>query len=356
MPLQLRELTIESQSPLVNGRADRGVQDLVGGSRSHVTGLFDHDCVTINDQTETNPGRSLLAGDRIQVRFEANRRYSPKRRPRQQHRGFSIVHEDAHIIVVEKSAELLTVPTDAGEPHTLQYRVNEHVKHEGKGRGAFIVHRLDRGVSGLLVFAKTKDDAQLLQDQFRQRKPERQYDAVVAGSVIEDNGEFRTHLATNKNLSRFSTGDEDDGELAITHYKVVQRFPGVTHVTVQLETGRRNQIRVHFSEARHPVIGDLRYRSDLWADLPWPFKRLALHASTLGFRHPHSAQTLRFVSPMPREMTEFLQFIQAKAQAGSPPKSSDSGSPRSAGGGRAGIQQLTTKRNAPRGTNRKRKK
>ena len=299
VPFLSRELFIAPSSALIRGRIDRCVQELAGGSRSHVTGLFDHDCVVLNGRVETNPGCTLSAGDQVHVRFEENRRYSPRRRPQQQqHRGFSIVFEDRHVIVVEKSADLLTVPTDG----------REHVKYEGRGRGAFVVHRLDRGVSGLLMFGKTKEDAKLMQNQFRQRKPERQYDALVSGIIPQDSGEFRSFLATGKNLTRYSTDDEDDGQLAVTHYQVVERLPDTTHVTVQLETGRRNQIRVHFAEAQHPVLGDNRYRSDLWKEIPWAHKRFALHASTLGFTHPMSGAPMRFSSPLPAEITNFMKF------------------------------------------------
>lgn len=309
VPFLTRNLVVENLSPFIGGRIDRCVQELVGGSRSHVTGLFDYDCVTLNGDVETNPGQSLKAGDRVLVRFEENRRYSPRRRPqRQQHRGFSIVFEDRHLVVVEKSADLLTVPTDGREPHTLLYRVNEHVKHEGRGRGAFVVHRLDRGVSGLLMFGKTKEDARLMQNQFRQRKPERQYDALVAGVVGPESGEFRSYLATGRNLTRYSTDDEEDGQLAVTHYQVTERLPDTTHVSIQLETGRRNQIRVHFAEAQHPVLGDNRYRRDLWEHIPWAHKRFALHASTLGFNHPVTGESMRFSSPLPVEMTKFMSF------------------------------------------------
>ncbi len=307
MPFLVRNIVIEPSSALVNSRIDRCVQEIAGGSRSHVAGLFDYDCVTVNGENEPNPGRSLNAGDQVLVRFEENRRYSPRRRAKG-HRGFSIVFEDRHIVVVEKSADLLTVPTDGREPHTLIYRVNEHVKHEGRGRGAFVVHRLDRGVSGLLMFGKTKEDARLMQNQFRQRKPERQYDALVAGVVGPDSGKFRSFLATGKNLNRYSTDDEDDGQLAVTHYQVTERLPDTTHLTVQLETGRRNQIRVHFAEAQHPVLGDNRYRSDLWENIPWTHKRFALHASTLGFSHPVTEEPMRFHSPLPVEITDFMKF------------------------------------------------
>jgi 23S rRNA pseudouridine1911/1915/1917 synthase len=162
--------------------------------------------------------------------------------------------------------------------------------------------------------------ADLIQQQFSQRKPERQYDALVVGHVVQQEGEFRSYLATGKNLTRFSTDDEDDGELAITLYQVVKNYPRtsasppITHVAVRLETGRRNQIRVHFAEAGYTVLGDARYRPHLWKDIPWPHKRLALHASTLAFVHPTSCEMMRFSSPLPAEFTSFLRYIQNPAR------------------------------------------
>ena len=187
-------------------------------------------------------------------------------------------------------------------------------------------------LSGLLMFGKTKEDARLMQNQFRQRKPERQYDALVAGVVGPDRGEFRSYLATGRNLTRYSTDDEEDGQLAVTHYQVTERLPDTTHVSIQLETGRRNQIRVHFAEAQHPVLGDNRYRKDLWKHIPWAHKRFALHASTLGFNHPITGESMRFSSPLPVEMTKFMSFSKRldKVLQNEPRVQ---GTPRSAAGG-----------------------
>lgn len=315
MPILQREQKLEPGSALIGGRIDRCVQQIAGGSRSHVTGLFDHDCVSLNGTVEINPGKTLREGDLVSVRFEANRRYSPRRRPEEQkHRGFTILFEDADVIVVDKSAELLTVPTDAKEPHTLIYRVSEHVRRTTRGSSALVVHRLDRGVSGLLVFAKNEDASESLQAQFAAHKPDRRYQAFVAGRVTPSTGTYRSYLTTGKNLSRYSTRDEEKGELAVTHFQVLAASKGsdrcgaVSHVDVQLETGRRNQIRVHFAEAGHPVIGDQRYRTELWKDIPWPFKRLALHAATLSFEHPRSGIPHRFESPLPKELVQLARF------------------------------------------------
>lgn len=308
MPFLIREIVVSDDSPFAGGRIDGCVRQLADASKSFAAGLFDHNCVQLNDQPETDAGRVLSMGDRVVIRYEQGRRYSPTRKPQKKHRGFSIVFEDRELIVVDKSHELLTVPTDAREPHTLVYRVNEYLKHEGRGRGAYVVHRLDRGVSGLLVFGKTQESAELLQRQFADRKPERQYLTLVAGQVESDEGTFRSHLATgSKSLKRYSTDDPEDGELAVTHYQVIRRLPKATLLSVQLETGRRNQIRVHFAEAGHPVFGDPRYRPDLALTPSWPWKRLSLHAATLAFDNPVTHEHLRFHSPMPDEMTRFIR-------------------------------------------------
>lgn len=305
MPWITRQTVVAAASPHVGARIDRLVQELAGGTRSHVAGLFDHDCVTFNGQPMHEAGWRLAAGDRVEVRFEAGRRYAPRPKPRPHH-GFVIVHEDRDLIVVDKAPELLTVPTRRGERSTLADRVGEHVRRSGGGRGAFPVHRLDRGVSGLLVLAKSRDVEQLLRDQFAARKPERQYVAVVAGHLAQGTGEFRSYLATDKDLNRYSTDDRQIGQLAVTHYQVVQRLADTTLVEVQLETGRRNQIRVHFAEAGHPVLGDPRYRASAARHRLWPYERLALHAQTLGFEHPVTGQPMRFDSRLPAEMVRFI--------------------------------------------------
>jgi 23S rRNA pseudouridine1911/1915/1917 synthase len=168
------------------------------------------------------------------------------------------------------------------------------------------VHRLDRGVSGLLVFGKTQEITRAIKDQFALNKPEREYVAIAAGALEAAHGTFQSLLATDKDLNRFSTDDEEIGQLAITHFRVIARLNGATLVQVRLETGRRNQFRVHFAEAGHPVLGDPRYEPELAAHPRWHHQRLALHARLLGFEHPVTQEPLKFESPLPAEMERFL--------------------------------------------------
>src|SRR5881227_204984 len=204
MPLTHKHAEVTVDSPLIGQRIDRLVQQLCALSRSQVVGLFDHGCVSRNGSIVTQAGERLTAGDRIELRYDAKQRYHPNPKPRQ-NLGFVIIFEDKQLIVVDKPAELLTVPTRRGETNTLQHKVDAYVRHVSKGRGAFAVHRLDRGVSGLLVFGKTPEIVHKLKDQFAASKPEREYVAIVAGQIQQNQGTFESFLATDKDLNRFST-------------------------------------------------------------------------------------------------------------------------------------------------------
>ena len=306
MPLSVKAATVAADSSHIGGRIDLLVQELCGLSRAQVRGLFDHGCVTLNGHLATQPEERLKEGDRIDLKYDPRQRYHERNKPRR-NLGFEIVFEDKHLIVALKPAELLTVPTRRQERNTLVSKVEAYVKHVGGSRGAFTVHRLDRGVSGLLVFGKSQEVMRQLKDQFAASKPEREYVAIVAGRLSPKEGTFQSLLATDKDLNRFSTDDETIGQVAITHFRVVAHLEDATLVQVRLETGRRNQIRVHFAEAGHPVLGDERYRPDLSTHPLWPHKRLALHARLLGFTHPITGQPLRFESPLPNELAAFLK-------------------------------------------------
>ena len=210
------------------------------------------------------------------------------------------------MIVVDKSARSLTVPTDRNEKNTLVERVSVYLSHSRRKRQAWVIHRLDREVSGLLVFGKHKPIADRLIEQFKQRKPQRVYSAIVAGVMSSDDGTFNSHLATGKNLDRFVARPSQMTEAAITHYRVLRRMSDTTLVEATLETGRRNQIRVHFADAGYPVLGDPRYKTKQAMHPRWIRKRIALHAKSLGFVHPVSGEAMTFESPLPSALEKFL--------------------------------------------------
>ena len=302
MPLTTKTALVTEQQSC---RADRIVHSLTSLSHSKMRGLFDHGCVTVNGEPCLLAGMPVKSGDEVGVCYDPQQGYRQKKK-KWTDRTFAIVFEDAHLIVVNKSANVLTVATDHAELNTLVNRVSHYLKHTSQHREAFVAHRLDREVSGLLVFAKSPAILKLLQDQFKQRKPERVYIAIVAGNLKPATGTFRSYLKTGDNLDQFSTRNESEGQLAITHYRVLKELQDATVVEVKLETGRRNQIRVHFAERGHPVLGDARYQREIATHDRWPLKRIALHATSLGFAHPVTGEPMHFEAPAPNSMKRFM--------------------------------------------------
>ena len=292
--------------PDESGRIDRIVQQLTGRSRADVKGLFHHHCVTRNETPCLNPGEPVAAGDVVRVRHDPHRRYHAPP-PERAQREFRLVHEDDDILVVDKAAGVLTVPTGRGETNTLIDLLSERVKRQRRRGKAIAVHRLDRGTSGLLVFVKHRRAVDGRERQFREHAVVREYLAIVGGRLRRQSGTFHSQLRTAKGLRRYSVDEGEAGEDAVTHYRVQQSLDRASVVRVTLETGRRNQIRVHFAEAGHPVLGDDRYHPAAARHRLWKAKRLALHAAVLGFRHPVSGRELRFESPLPGEFEHFVR-------------------------------------------------
>ncbi|HET6327568.1 MAG TPA: RluA family pseudouridine synthase [Planctomycetaceae bacterium] len=303
---------IESQCTVTArqiGRIDRVVQELTGRSRGDVKGLFDHDCVRLNGQVCPSGGTVVAEADLVVVRHDPHSHYRLKPRQRDStSSAYRLVFEDRDLIVVDKAAAILTVPTDRGETNTLLDALVRSLGRRGHRGRVSVVHRLDRGTSGLLVFGKNPPVARELQAQFRVRKADREYAALVAGRVEHQSGTFDNRLRTTKSLQRYSVDRDAAGERAVTHYRVARRFTDATYVRVTLETGKRNQIRVHFAEVGHPVLGDERYAVETARHPAWKYKRLALHATLLGFEHPRTHQRLRFESPLPSEFESFFKL------------------------------------------------
>lgn len=302
MAMTTLSLTVDEDNA---GRVDLVVRQLSESSRSQVRGMIDHNCVSINGRTCSSIAKTVSPGDVVSIRFNPTQRYREKKR-RWDDRTFSILFEDDHIIVVDKSAGSLTIPTDNNEPNSLVERVSVYLSHSRGQREAWLVHRLDRDVSGLLVFGKQELMANRLIEQFKRRKPQRVYTAITAGVIAADQGTYESALATGKNLDRYVARPSRKTETAITHYRVLKRMANTTLVEATLETGKRNQIRVHFADAGHPVLGDPRYSTERAKHPRWIRKRIALHATSLGFEHPLSGEAMTFESPLPAAIAKFL--------------------------------------------------
>jgi 23S rRNA pseudouridine1911/1915/1917 synthase len=213
-----------------------------------------------------------------------------------------VVFEDDAVVVVEKPAGLLTMATETEKTRTLYALLREAANRKRPPEEIFIVHRLDREVSGLLVFAKTIEAKDRLQDQFKDHSARRRYVAVVEGRVSPEKFSIRSYLTENAAFRVYSTKKTATGKLAVTHVSVIRGNSKMTLVEVQLETGRKHQIRVHLAERGHPIVGDKTYGSRLN-----PLRRLALHGAELHFRHPETGWLLRFEAPVPKSFAGLVR-------------------------------------------------
>jgi RluA family pseudouridine synthase len=219
-----------------------------------------------------------------------------KRRSKKRHlpRGLTILYEDSDIIVVDKPAGLLTVGTASKKTRTAYYILTDYVRKGSlKSRNRiFTVHRLDQWTSGVLVFAKSEEVKLLLQAQWKETQ--KKYLAVVHGRLDRKDGVVTSYLAENKVFVVYSTNDPEKGKLSQTAYKVLKETPLFSLLEIILLTGRKNQIRVHFADKGHPVVGDRKY-----GKAGDKFRRLALHSKSISFKHPATGRLLTLQAKPP---------------------------------------------------------
>lgn len=308
--MTFKSLTVPASIPFPARMLASVLQNMLAIPASHSAWLIDNGCVGINQRICRRPRQRLEPGDVLDVDWIPMPVAAPPRSRKPSSRGpIEFLYDDPHLCVVCKPANLLTVPTRHGEGQTLVSRVERRLKQTDPNAQVFCVHRLDRDVSGVLVLAKSLDMAHAIRNQFAARKPERQYVAIVAGAIDPPNDTITSYLATDKDLNRYTVQDASEGELAITHYKTRTLWKDASLVEVRLETGRRNQIRVHLAERGNPILGDPRYRSEQATHWAWPFRRIALHAETLGIQHPVSGDRLQFQAQWPDEFREFQRAV-----------------------------------------------
>lgn len=218
-------------------------------------------------------------------------------------RGVSIIYEDRDILVVEKPAGLLTMGTDREKINTLYHSLTEYVcKGNSKCRNrVFIVHRLDREVSGILIFAKTPQVKMTLQGQWAET--EKKYQALVHGVLAEKEGTITSYLAESSSFVVYSTTDKSKGKLSHTGYTVLKESNAFSLLEITLLTGRKNQIRVHLADIGHPIVGDKKYGNG-----DKEFKRLALHATSISFKHPFNGKAMTFTSKAPALFNRLISY------------------------------------------------
>jgi len=285
------------------------------GSRPRAADAIARGKVFVNDRemTRADAGIRLAAGDA--VRLWTDRPGSARRRTALgDERDLRIVYEDAAIIVLDKPPGLLAVPLERrGDARSVFDDVKAHFDAHGRRR-PFVVHRIDRDTSGLVVFAKNAAAHAALKAQFERREPERVYLAVMYGRPAPASGTWRDTLVwDDKALIQKETSPRDPrGKEAVCRYRIVERLAGASLVEVTLVTGRRNQIRLQARLRGHTLVGEQRYTYGPDSLRPIAFARQALHAHRLAFRHPVDGRTVRLESPLPDDMRALVERLRPR--------------------------------------------
>jgi len=255
--------------------------------RTTVKDYLKHRQVMVGQNVVTQFDQALEAGDEVKV--NTTREFQTFSNPR-----LKIVYEDDDVIVVNKGYGLLSVGTDRIKEGTAYSILREYLKRKDPRNKLFIVHRLDRDTSGLMMFAKSAEAKDTMQHNWNNMVLERRYIAVIEGALDPEEGEIRSYLAENSVHEVYSTKNPEEGQLAVTYYKTLKKRAPYSMVELSLATGRKNQIRVHMTESGHPIVGDRRYGAK-----SSPIHRLCLHARTLRFVHPVTRKDMNFTCPLP---------------------------------------------------------
>jgi len=299
-----------------DGSAISGELHLVMGvSHRQAKGMIDAGCVTINGERVKTHGRRLKTGDMIAVSFDPDMTYHES--PHSSKMADSEVHilwEDKHLVFVDKPAGLLSVPTEYSDEASIADALVDYYHQRGvKKPRIYIVHRLDRYTSGVMVFAKTPEALNTLRDMFHDHRINRVYKAVLVGELPENMGTLHDKLVEHTRRLKMAVVAKRAGNAkpqgtkpAVTHYRVIERLHGHTVVELKLETGRRNQIRVQFAERGYPLLGDQVYGS-----ASNMLGRQALHAELLGFCHPITNENITVQSKFPKDMETALRSLRA---------------------------------------------
>ncbi|XXY44692.1 RluA family pseudouridine synthase [Sorangium sp. So ce269] len=307
---------------------DGAIRALASVAWSDARRLIETGKVLVGNSVATSARRRVLSGERVEIRLHAPRPETVRRRKLE---GELVVYADASVVVVNKPAGVITIPYGDEDPAeqaaTLDALVREVLARRDRLRGRAplgVVQRLDKGTSGLLVFARTLAAKKHLAQQLRVRSMHRQYLALAHGAVPR--GTHRSYLVEDRGDGLRGSARERrrEGQLAVTHVEPIETLrgpqdepgaPGVTLVACRLETGRTHQIRIHLAESGHPLVGEAVYVRDYrGAKIPAP--RLMLHAAELGFNHPADDRPMRFQAPPPPDFDEVLERLREARRKG----------------------------------------
>ena len=247
--------------------------------------------VSVNGQIITNSSHSVIPGDKIEIIYSKRNMLEY---------DINILYEDNYLIAIDKPAGLLSISNDKEKEITAYRMVSDYIKKNTKNKYIFVLHRLDQDTSGVLVFAKNEKIRDMMQEKWNTIVKKRGYIAIVDG-ILKGNGTIHTFLREDRRQFVYSSKDKT-GKEAITHYTAIKHNKNYTLVQVFIDTGRRNQIRVHLSEKGFPIVGDKKYKC-----LTNPIKRLCLHANILEFIHPVTKKIIHIESKMPNDFEKIVK-------------------------------------------------
>jgi 23S rRNA pseudouridine1911/1915/1917 synthase len=271
------------------------IEKIPGKSRNNIKSLMANNQIILNNKAVKQFDYLLHPGQVITI--------NPHRPPKDINmKGIKLLFEDNYIIVIKKEAGLLSIATEKNDELTAYSQLSEYVKLDNPTNKIFVLHRLDRETSGVMMFAKNQEVKQLLQSDWYESVMERCYIVIVEGYVEPETGTITSWLTENKNYLVFSSTVDNGGQKAVTHYNVLKANRKYSMVEIHLETGRKNQIRVHMQDIGHSVIGDKKYGAERS-----PINRLGLHAYILAFKHPITGEILRFETDIPKEFVNMFK-------------------------------------------------
>jgi len=285
----LRQFPVKRESELLEFL----LEVLKGQSRNSVKSVLSSHRVSIDGAPVTQFNFKLYPGDTVIISS------SPIKKKTRSH--LPIIYEDNEFIVINKPSGLLSIASDKEKGSTAYRMLSDYVQQKDKHNRIFVVHRLDEDTSGVLMVAKNPQIQKLLQDNWNDLVTKRGYYAIVEGQMQQSEGTIKSYLKKNAQNMMYSTKDKT-GQFAITNYKVIKTSETYSMLDVNIDTGRKNQIRVHLGDLGHHVIGD-----DKYGEPANPIKRLGLHAYELDLIHPVSKKKLVFKAPIPTEFNDLFK-------------------------------------------------
>lgn len=266
-----------------------------GMSRSSVKSMLSHRQVMVNNKITTQFNLELKSNDVVVV--NSNRGNIELSHPK-----LRIIFEDQYLIVVDKKEGLLAVATEKDEEVTAFQILKRHVKKSHPQNRIYVVHRIDRETSGIIMFAKTKEVQLILQENWHRIVTRRIYVALVEGKMEKTQDTIVSWFTEHqKSLKIHSSNVDNGGQEAITHYRTVKSNDKYSLLEIELETGRKNQIRVHMQDIGHPIVGDKKYGAEASV-----IGRMGLHARVLAFYHPITTEVVSFETPVPRDFLKLF--------------------------------------------------